>query len=116
MKERYISGLFHFGLADFGFLTIFMCMVYGWSTNGTKDTTLIILNGIPNYGELEILLMGKWLFLFSIFFFMLCRKQAKYKPIQRYILCRKQHFNRWWRQHFWKQYGYFAFVQRNNRI
>lgn len=109
MKKRHIGGLFHFGLADFGFLIIFMCMVYGWSTNETKDTTQMILNGIPNYGELEILLMGKWLFLLSIFFFMLCRKQAKLKPIQGFILYRKQYFNSWWRQHFWKQYGYFAF-------
>lgn len=67
-----------------------------------------ILEGIPYYGELAMIPMGKWLFLFAFFFLILCRKQTKYRPLTRYAMYRYGNFDKWWRHHFCGQYGYFS--------
>lgn len=79
----------------------FAFFVYVWID---KDDEVIfrILSGIPDYGgrTIEIVSLGKWLFLFGFFFLMACRTINMSREIKKFQMYRCQKFIRWWSQYF----------------
>lgn len=79
----------------------FALFVYAWTEK--KDEAIFgILGGIPDYGgrTIEIVPLGKWLFLFGFFFLIACRTINMSQQIKNFQMYRHQKFVRWWSQHF----------------
>ncbi|GFI22826.1 hypothetical protein IMSAGC011_01602 [Lachnospiraceae bacterium] len=71
-----------------------------WSSH-VKSIITEILAGIPNEGSIiEIVPLGKWLFLFAFYFFIISRKLSKNRKILPFILYRYRYFKTWWKRHF----------------
>lgn len=70
--------------------------------DGKKGIIIEILGGIPieNGNMIEIVPLGKWLFLFAFYFFIVCRKLSKSRSILTIALYRHQYFKSWWKCHF----------------
>lgn len=61
-----------------------------------------ILGGISTeYGnELELFAMGKWMFLFAFYFFIICRKLSRNRRVLTFTLSRCKSFKEWWNHQF----------------
>jgi hypothetical protein len=70
--------------------------------NSEKGVITGIIGGIPfaNGNIIEIVLLGKWLFLYAFYFFIICRKLGKSKSNIVFTLYRYKYFKTWWRHHF----------------
>ncbi|MBD5543609.1 MAG: hypothetical protein HDR01_05045 [Lachnospiraceae bacterium] len=83
-------------------LTIcFAFFVYNWTWQ-KQDPIMEILGGIPDYGgkNIELVPLGKWLFLFAFFLFIVCKEIQTDLKIRKFKLYRYQNFMAWWREHF----------------
>lgn len=81
----------------------FALFVYGWTEQ--KDEAIFgILGGVPDYGggTIEIVSLGKWLFLFGFFSLVTCRTISTGKGVRNFELYRHQQFVKWWSLHFAK--------------
>lgn len=86
---------------DFLLTLCFALCIYGWTWD-KENLMREILGGVPYSGGDEILLLplGKWLFLFGFFFFILCRgmlTDSRIGVLERY---RYGSFGRWWGTRF----------------
>lgn len=79
----------------------FAFFVYAW-TDKDDEVIFRILGGIPDYGgrTIEIVPLGKWLFLFGFFFLIACRTINMSQQIKKLQMYRYQKFVKWWSQHF----------------
>lgn len=80
----------------------FAFFIYYWTWQ-KQNPILEILGGIPDYGQknIEILPLGKWLFLLAFFFFISCKEMHTELKTWIFELYRYQSFKLWWRRHFW---------------
>lgn len=77
----------------------FSCFV--WCQADKTDGAITgILGGIPDYGELELVPMGRWLFLFGFYFLSACRQLGKKRKLGIFTLYRYQSFHAWWKNCF----------------
>lgn len=77
--------------------------VFAWHwIDGAKGIITEILGGIPieNGNMIEIVPLGKWLFLFAFYFFIVCRKLSKTESILTFTLYRHKYFKSWWKHYF----------------
>lgn len=89
-------------LWDFLSTLCFALCIYGWTWDKSKPVQEI-LGGVPYYEEVGILLLplGKWLFLFGFFFFILCRRMFVDSRLVIFEKYRYGSFRGWWSVHFW---------------
>lgn len=84
-------------------LAVICYSVFAWYwIDGTKGIIIEILGGIPieNGNMIEIVPLGKWLFLFAFYFLIVCRKLSKSRSILNFTLYRHKYFKLWWKYHF----------------
>lgn len=79
----------------------FSVLVWSW-TDGTKRGITGILGGISteNGNTIELVPLGKWLFLFAFYFLIICRRLYQTKSNLTFALYRYRSFKRWWRHSF----------------
>lgn len=71
-----------------------------WSSQ-LKSIVAEILAGISMEGSvIEIVPLGKWLFLFAFYFFIIGRKLSKNRRMLLFVLYRYRYFEAWWKCHF----------------
>ncbi|MEZ3429616.1 MAG: hypothetical protein K1W36_05015 [Lachnospiraceae bacterium] len=83
-------------------LAVICYSVFTWCWSGqVKSNITEILSGISTEGSvIEIVPLGKWLFLFAFYFFIICRKLSKNRRMLTFVLYRYRYFETWWRRHF----------------
>lgn len=88
-------------LQTFLYSICFALLVGYWSD---KRNGLLVgaLGGVPDNGSgaLELLCLGKWLFLYAFFFFIICRELIVDERIFGFTVYRFRSFKTWWRMHF----------------
>ena len=88
-------------LSDFLMTFCFSLCIYGWTWDKNKPVREI-LGGVPCSEGDEILLLplGKWLFLFGFFLFILCRRMSEASRLSVFEQYRYGNFRSWWRTHY----------------
>lgn len=74
--------------------------MYIWKDKN-KDVFLSLIGGIEEYdGEILILPMGRWLFLFGFFFLLAGLEVMKIKRVSYFVCYRHSTFKHWWKKQF----------------
>lgn len=83
-------------------LAVIFCSVFTWHwSSRVKSIIIEILAGISiEDSVIEIVPLGKWLFLFAFYFFIICRKLSKDRRMMLLVLYRYRYFETWWKHHF----------------
>lgn len=93
------------GIWDFLVSVLFALLMYAWTWN-KGNLVKEIIGGIPYDGtsRLELLSLGKWLFLFAFFLLRVCQKMMAVSQVCILGLYRFGSFRKWWSIHFWKMH------------
>lgn len=101
MKSLYKFIQEYIDLWDVLAVICYSAFVWYW-INNTQNAIMEILGGIPNEmgSTIEMVPLGKWLFLFAFYSFIICRKLSKNRKILTFTLYRHRCFKSWWKHHF----------------
>lgn len=90
---------------DIPIVTCFALFVLKWR-NQTEYNIIGILGGISDFDtdRIEIIQLGKWLFLFAFYFWFIERKLEKDRKIITFKIYRYGRFQTWWKYHYIKMH------------
>ncbi len=71
-----------------------------WSDRVKSIITEILAGISTKTGVIEVVPLGKWLFLFAFYFFIICRKLSENRRMLAFALYRYKYFETWWKRHF----------------